>query len=98
MVFTAASTGSTVRREGLSVVRAASYLPLNAVARPAGADVSDARQTVDAGFEAAQDVSDGVEGRFLRALLSTSQLTAEHAELVDDSVERVCPADEEDAG
>lgn len=97
-VFTAASTGSTVRREGLSVVRAASHFPLNAVERTAGADVGAARRTVDAGFESAQDVSDGAEDRFLRALLSTSQLTAEYAELVDDSVERVCPVDGNEAG
>lgn len=97
-VFTAASTGSAVRREGLSVLRSASHLPLNAVARTAGADVADARRTVDAGFEAAQDVSDGAECRFLRALLSTSQVTAEYAELVDDSVERVCPVDGDDDG
>lgn len=90
-VFTVVSTGSTIQRESLSVARTMTHLSLDAVEQTTGADVTDARRTVDARYDAVQDVSDDAEDRFLTVLLSTSRLTAEYAELVDDSVERVCP-------
>lgn len=83
-VFEAVSTGSTVQRESVDVVRSVSLLPLDVVEGATGADV---HRTVDARFEAAQEVSDAAEDHVLSAMLSTSQVTAEYAELVDESVE-----------
>lgn len=90
--FTVVSTGSTLQREGMTVARAMSHLQLDAVERTTGVDATDAHRTIDARFEIVQDVTDDAEDRFLTAMLSTSQKTAEYARLVDDSVERVCPA------
>lgn len=88
------STGSTVGREGVSVARSVSEVPLTAVERTTGADVSGARETVEGRFETVQAASDRAEDRFLTVMLSTSQLTADCATLVDDSVARLCPGDE----
>ena len=76
----------------MTAARTVTHLPLNAVEGTTGADVAGARETVDDRFDAAQDVSDRAEDRFLSVMLSTSQLTAEYAQFVDDSLERVCPA------
>lgn len=94
-LFNVVSTGSTLQREGMTAVRTVSHLPLNAVEGTSGADVSVVREGVDDRFGAAQEASDRVEDRFLTVMLSTSQLTAEYASFVDDSLERVCPAGEE---
>lgn len=93
-LFSVISTGSTLQREGLNAVRVASQLPLNAVEGTICADVSTMRCRVDDGFDTVQDTSDRAEDRFLTVMLSTSQLTAEYAEFVDDSLEQVCPASE----
>ena len=91
-LFNVVSTGSTLQREGMTAARTASHLPLNAVEQSTGADVSGVRDRVDGRFDDAQEVSDRAEDRFLTVMLSTSQLTAEYASFVDDSLERVCPA------
>lgn len=90
-VFTAVSTGSTINRGGLSLARSASHLPLDAVEYTTGVDASAGHRTIDSRFESARGVSEDVEDSLLTVLLSTSQLTAEYAELVDDSAERLCP-------
>lgn len=95
--FTVVSTGSTLQRESLTVARAVSHLPLNAVEHTTGVDATDAHRRIDARFELVQDVSDDAEDRFLTVMLSTSQLTAEYARLVDDSIERVRPPSPEAA-
>lgn len=97
-LLSAISTGSTLQRESMTAARAVTHLPLNAVEQTLGADVSGARRQVDDRFDAAQDASDRAEDRFLTVMLSTSQLTAEYAELLDDSLHRVCPAVEDSAG
>lgn len=89
-LFEVISTGSTLQRESLAAVRTASHIPLNAVERTTGADVSAVLAGVDDGFDATQDASDRAENRFLSAMLSTSRRTADYAELVDESLERVC--------
>ena len=94
-VFDVVSTGSALQREGLTAARTATHLPLNAVERTTGADASGARARVDDRFDAAQEVSDRAEDRFLSVMLSTSQLTAEYARFVDDSLERACPLEDE---
>lgn len=94
-VFTVLSTGSTLQRESLTVARALTHLQIDAVEHATGVDAPDAHRTVDARFEVVQDVSDDAEDRFLTAMLSTSQKTAEYARFVDDSVERVCPVSRE---
>jgi hypothetical protein len=88
--FNVISVGSSLQRESLTVARTATHLPLNTVERTTGTDVSDARSTVESRFDAAQEVSDRAEDRFLTTMLSTSQLTAEYAELIDRSVDRAC--------
>lgn len=90
VAFEAVSTGSTVQRESVDVVRSVALLPLDLVGASTGADVAVAHRTVDARFEAAREVSDAAEDHVLSAMLSTSQLTAEYAELVDESVEEAC--------
>lgn len=97
MVFTVVSTGSTLDRESMTAARTMSHLPLNAVEHTTGVDATDAHRTVDARFEVVQDVSADAEDRFLTAMLSTSQMTAEYARLVDESVERVCPSNHDAA-
>ena len=94
-LFNVVSTGSTLHRESLTAVRTVSHLPLNAVEQSTDTDVSVVRERVDDRFDVAQDASDRVEDRFLTVMLSTSQLTAEYASFVDDSIERVCPAGDE---
>lgn len=89
--FTVISTGTTIQRESVTVARALTHLQLDALEYAAGVDATDAHRTVDARFEVVRDVSDDAEDRFLTAMLSTSQKTAEYARFVDDSVERVCP-------
>lgn len=96
-LFSVFSTGSTLQREGLTAVRAASHLPLSAVEGATGADAAGAHDRVDDGFDAAQDASDRAEDRFLTVMLSTSQQTAQYAEFVDDSLQRVCPLADEAA-
>lgn len=91
-LFSAVSAGSTIHRESLSVVRAVSHLPLDAVEHTTGVDASSGHRTIDSRFETARDISQDAEDSFLTVLLSTSQQTAEYAELVDDSAERLCPA------
>ena len=91
-LFNVVSTGSTLQREGMTAARTLSHLPLNAVEQTTGADVSSVRAEVDGRFDDAQEVSDRAEDRFLTVMLSTSQLTAEYASFVDDSLEWVCPA------
>jgi hypothetical protein len=93
--FNVVSTGSALQREGLTAVRTATHLSLNAVERTTGTDATGAHARVDDRFDAAQDASDRAEDRFLSVMLSTSQLTAEYARFVDDSFDRVCPVDEE---
>lgn len=90
--FTVVSTGSTLQRESMTVARAMTHLPLDAVEHTTGVDATDAHRTVDARFDVVQDASDDAEDRFLTAMLSTSQMTAEYARLVDDSFERVWPS------
>jgi len=80
----------------MAAARAATHLPLNAVERSTGTDVSGARERVDGRFDDVQDASDRAEDRFLSVLLSTSRLTAEYAQFVDDSLERACPGDDAD--
>lgn len=93
-LFEVISTRSTIQRESLTAARTASHLPLNAVERTTGADVSGVRARVDDGFDATQDASDRAEDRFLSAMLTTSHRTADYAEFVDDSLERVCPLED----
>lgn len=95
--FTVVSTGTTLQRESLTVARALTHLQLDAVEHAAGVDATDTHRTVDARFEVVEDVSEDAEDRFLTAMLSTSQKTAEYARLVDESVERVCPASDDAA-
>lgn len=90
-LFSVFSTGSTLQRESLVAVRTASHLPLHAAERATGADASGVHDRVDDGFDATQDASDRAEDRFLTVMLSTSQQTAQYAEFVDDSLQRVCP-------
>lgn len=94
-LFEVISTGSTLQRESLTAARTASHLPLDAVERTTGADVSGVRARVDDGFDVTRDASDRAEDRFLRAMLSTSQRTADYAAFVDDSLECACPAGDE---
>lgn len=96
-LFNVVSIGSTLQRESLTTVRLLTQFHLNAVEQTTGADVSGAREAVDDRFDTVQEVSDRVEDRFLTAMLSTSHLTADYAEFVDQSVERVCPAVDETA-
>lgn len=96
-LFSVFSTGSALQREGLAAVRTASHLPLNAVEGTTGADAAGIHERVDDGFDAAQDASGRAEDRFLTVMLSTSQQTAQYAECVDDSLQRVCPTADEAA-
>lgn len=96
-LFNVISVGSTIQRESLTTVRLLTQFHLNAVEQTTGADVTDAREAVDARFDTVQEASDRAEDRFLTAMLSTSQLTAEYAQFVDHTLERVCPAVEETA-
>jgi hypothetical protein len=94
-LFNVVSTGTTLQRESLTAVRTVSHLPLNAVEQSTGDYVSVVRDRVDDRFDVAQEASDRAEDRFLTVMLSTSQLTAEYASFVDDSIDRVCPAGDE---
>lgn len=96
-LFNVLSAGSTIQREGLTTVRLLTQFHLNAVEQTTGADVSGAREAVDDRFDAAQELSDRAEDRFLTAMLSASHLTADYAEFVDQSLERVCPVVDETA-
>lgn len=96
-LFNVVSVGSTIQREGMTTIRLLTQFHLNAVEETTGADVSDAREAVDDRFDTVQEVSDRAEDRFLTAMLSTSHLTADYAEFVDHTLERVCPAVDEAA-
>ena len=91
-LFNVVSTGSTLQREGMTAARTLSHVPLNAVEQTTGTEVTCVRAGVDDRFDVAQEASDRAEDRFLTVMLSTSQLTADYAAFVDDSLERVCPA------
>lgn len=88
-VFSVVATGSSLHREGLTAVRATSHLPLNAVERTTGVDVSSPRRCLDDRFDAAQGASNRAEDRVLSMVLSTSQMTAGGAEFFDDAVDDV---------
>lgn len=89
--FELVSTGSTMHHETIAAARAVAHINLNSVEETTGITSPRAHDTIDDGFDSAENVSERAEDRFLRVLLSAGQLSATYAEFVDASAERACP-------
>ncbi|MEF8808453.1 hypothetical protein [Natronomonas sp.] len=93
--FELVSTGSTMHHETLAAARAMAHINLSSAEETTGITTRRAHDTIDEGFDTVENASNRTEDRFLRALLSTGQLSATYAEVVDESVDRVCVGDGE---
>lgn len=88
--FELISTGSAMHHETFAAARAMTHINLSSAEETTGITSHRAHDTIDDGFDTVENASNRTEDRFLRVLLSTSQLSATYAEVVDESVDRVC--------
>lgn len=88
--FELVSTGSTVHHETIAAARALAHINLSSAEETTGITSPRGHDTIDDGFDSAENVSNRAEDRFLRVLLSAGQLSATYAEFVDATAERAC--------